>query len=69
MASGRKMKTKNQEVEPKFIIKHGGLFFAQRGLTTSKIYARQFTKEEAETRKSDLADDKIFVEIIEVVEQ
>ncbi len=60
------MKNDQQQL---YILRHGGLFIAERGLTTKEKYARKFTEAQAIERKERFASDNTFVEIQKAEEE
>lgn len=51
-----------------YILKHGGLFIADRGLTTTEKYARRFSENDAIERQKRFEEDHTIVEILEVAD-
>ncbi len=51
-----------------YILKHGGLFIADRGLTTTEKYARRFSENDAIERQRRFEKDHTIVEMVEVAD-
>ena len=59
-----------ENIKEKFyLLRHGGLWLAVRGLTTQKKYAKRYSKKEAEATKKHFFKNNYLVEIEEVEEE